>query len=154
MRKTVMAKAPKIFLLLQRAHAALFRAADRRSRAATGLSTSQQGVLFILDKRDGAPISEIAEVMLMSKSSISGLIDRMEAKGFVRRAPSAEDGRVLNVFLEPKGAALIERSLAAVDRYNARVLAPFDEAERKVIERFLLHVAANAEELVAEDVSA
>ena len=145
-----MARSPKIFLLLQRAHHALFRAADRRSRSATGLSTSQQGVLFILDKRDGAPISEIAEVMLMSKSSISGLIDRMEAKGFVRRAPSADDGRVLNVFLEPKGAALIERSRTEVDRYNARVLAPFDEAERAVIERFLIHVAVNAEDLVAE----
>ena len=60
---------PRIFYLLQKAHSALFRAADHALKQRLGLTASQQAVLFILTKDDGKPISAIAEELKMGKSS-------------------------------------------------------------------------------------
>ncbi|WP_108791345.1 MarR family transcriptional regulator [Erythrobacter sp. Alg231-14] len=143
-------KSPRIFHLLQQAHSALFRAADRFWRKEEGLSASQQAVLFVLSKEDGLPITLIADQLKMGKSSLTGLVDRMSERALVRREVSAKDGRVQLVYIEPKGKAQVEQSLFRVKRYNERLLDSFSPDEQKVIERFLTHVAHNAEDIISD----
>ena len=142
---------PKIFKLMQRAHSAIFRASDHALRKSFGLTASQQGVLFLLGARDGAPISEIADQLQMGKSSLTGLIDRMEALGLVERRQSEDDGRRFHVFIAPAGRALVEATLPATKRINNAMLASFSASECAVIERFLNHVADNAFDIVAAE---
>jgi len=141
----------RVFHLLQRAHSALFRAADVRTKAELGLSTTQQAVLFVLYQKDGQPISNIAKALSMGKSSLTGLIDRMCEQDLVRRAPTSPDGRIINIFIEPKGRKIVTRSLPRVQSYNQQLLATFDPKEQKVIQRFLEHIAENAHSIVAEN---
>jgi DNA-binding MarR family transcriptional regulator len=140
---------PRVFHLIQLAHSALFRAADRALKALAGLSSAQQAVLFVLTLRGSAPITAIAEQLKMGKSSLTGLIDRMSENGLVERRPSPSDGRSLEVFILPDGKRAVEATLAGTRKINAELLAPFSEDERAVIERFLQHVSENAETIVS-----
>ena len=139
---------PRVFHLLQLAHSALFRAADRALQTNVGLTASQQAVLFVLMQRDGAPITAIADQLRMGKSSLTGLIDRMSAKGLVTRRQSPSDARSFEVFIEDAGRHLVHATLASTKKINASLLKPFSSDECAVIERFLKHVSENAEEIV------
>ena len=138
-----MAAEPRIFHLIQLAHSTLFRESDRVLRERYGIGTAQQAILFLLMRQDGAPITALADQLNMGKSSISGLVDRMENAGLVRREKCATDARSLRVFLTATGRACAAESLPITRQLNAALLAPFNPAERETIERFLRHVADN-----------
>lgn len=140
---------PRIFHLLQLAHSALFRASDKALKEHVGLSAAQQAVLFVLNLRDGAPITAIADHLKMGKSSLTGLVDRMSGSGLVERRPSVRDGRSLEVFILPEGQRVIAATLAGTKKINASLLEPFSAEERAIIARFLTHVSENAETIVA-----
>ena len=141
---------PRVFHLLQQAHSSLFRAADHALRQRVGLTASQQGVLFLLTKRNGAPISAIADELRMGRSSLTQLIDRMTDKGLVRRQRCAEDARSFEVHIEDGGRRAVADTLADVKRINSALLAPFSAKEQAAIEAFLTHVTAHAGEIVAQ----
>ncbi|MEM1182424.1 MAG: MarR family transcriptional regulator [Acidobacteriota bacterium] len=140
----------RVFHLLQRAHGALFRAADKFLRHAEGLTAAQHGVLLVLSTDDGVPISTIAEELRMGKSSLTGLVDRMSKTGLVRRAPCPVDGRVTRIHLEPAGRRLIGRTVGRIKAQNEALLEPFSDAERDTIRRFLLHITEHADGLVGD----
>ncbi len=143
-----MAKPPKIFLLMNRAHAAITRASERKTQALADLSMPQHGVLVLLSKQDGQTVTQLAKALSMRKSSLSGLIDRMVERGFVRRAREDSDGRVVRIYLEPAAESLVQRTVPFVQHVNGLLLAPFDAAEQEVIGRFLTHLAENAEDVI------
>lgn len=146
-----MARSPRVFHLIQRAHSALFRAADRKLKMDAGISASQQGILLVLARQDGLPITEIADQLSMGYSSLTGLIDRMADKGLVRRETDMRDGRVQKIFIEPYGQEVVGQTLLGIKRINARLLGPFSKSEQQVIERFLTHVAVNGADIVFEN---
>ncbi|MEP3244654.1 MAG: MarR family transcriptional regulator [Sneathiella sp.] len=134
-------KQRKIFHLLQRAHSALFRAADQNLKKHFDLTATQQAVLFQLIVKNGLAISIIAENLKMGKSSLTALIDRMSTRGLVRRVRNASDGRSYEIEITPKGRALCEISLPITLQVNNQLLAPFSEQEQETIEKFLKYVA-------------
>ena len=146
-----MKKQLKIFHLLQLAHAALFKAADRKLKSEMQISTTQLGVLFSLAKCDNAPITAIADQLNMSYSSMSGVVDRMSKAELVKREKNPNDARVQNVILLPKGKALCEQSSHQVRNINRALLSEFSIGEQETIARFLVHVAKNAEKIVTSD---
>jgi len=141
----------RVFHLLQKAHSALFRAADKRGRQALDLSTSQMAVLIIL-LNDGAIAStELAAQLSMANSGVTGLVDRLSARGLVARRPAATDGRSILVHLTPDGAAQADQARRQTRHYNAALLAPFSAADRAVIQRFLTHLVDNAEDIISDE---
>ncbi|WP_299352314.1 MarR family transcriptional regulator [uncultured Shimia sp.] len=141
---------PRIFFLIHKAHAALTRASDRRTRQDHGLSMVQQGVLFLLKSGEGATVTDLARTLSLGKSSLSGLIDRMSASGLVRRETDPTDGRGVLVFATPRGREAAQSLAPLVQGANRALLAPFDSAEQEVIGRFLSHVADNAEAIIED----
>lgn len=135
----------RVFHLLQRAHAALFRAADKALRAEFGLTTTQQAVLFLLLGKDAQPITSLAAQLKMGKSSLTGLVDRMAEKGLVRRGQGDGDGRVVLVYIADAGRELAQKSLNHTTEANRALLTPFNEQEQAIIARFLNHVSDEAE---------
>ena len=70
------------------------------------LSLTQVRLLGVLRDREPG-IQQLAEHLGLEKSSVSGLVDRAEARGLIRRATSPEDGRAVRVVISPKGRALV-----------------------------------------------
>lgn len=140
----------RVFHLIQQAHAALFRAADHAMRSTEGITTAQSAILFLLTDRDGQKISDLAAQLNMGKSSLTALIDRMVQVSLVRRARNPDDERISNIFIEPAGRVIVGKTMPVVKGINAGLLKPFTVEERKVIERFLIHMRQNAPSIIAE----
>lgn len=146
--RTKMAKPPKIFFLVSKAQAVIARASERKTQELADLSMPQHGVLVLLSQRDGQTVTDLARALSMGKSSLSGLIDRMVERGFVRREKDAEDKRVVRIYREAAAERLVQRTVPFVQHVNGLLLQPFDAAEQEVIGRFLTHLAENAEDVI------
>jgi DNA-binding MarR family transcriptional regulator len=83
------------------------------------LSLTQLRVLAILRDRR-LRMTALAGYLGLEKSTMTGLVDRAEKRGLLQRAPSASDGRAVDVFLSPEGAELAGR----LSTHIARTLSP------------------------------
>jgi DNA-binding MarR family transcriptional regulator len=90
--------------------------------------TPVQGiVLRRLDPDRPTPMWELAEALACDASNVTGLVDRLEARGFLERRSSPGDRRVRTLVLTPEGIAarreVFERMSAppeAITRLSAR----------------------------------
>ncbi len=139
----------RVFHHLQKAHSALFRAADNRGRQELDLSTSQMAVLIILLNDGALPSTALAARLSMANSGITGLVDRLSTRGLVSRKPATTDGRSILVHLTETGEALAMRARQDTGHYNETLLAPFSDEECEVIRRFLTHLEDNADAIIA-----
>src|ERR1700678_3681235 len=71
------------------------------------LSLTQLRVLAILRDRR-VRMSELADYLGLDKSTLSGLVDRAEKRGLLKRAPSLGDGRATDVSRSAEGRQLAE----------------------------------------------
>jgi MarR family transcriptional regulator, 2-MHQ and catechol-resistance regulon repressor len=89
----------------------LFVNRTERPYQACDLTLAQMDVLCALAQAEGASLScsEIAERTLITKGGITGLLDRLEARGLVKRMPSRDDRRSVLVRLSAKGVELFRK---------------------------------------------
>jgi MarR family transcriptional regulator, organic hydroperoxide resistance regulator len=80
------------------------------------LSPAQCHVLHLIEPDRPIPMGQLAETLACDASNVTGLVDRLESRGLVRRRPSPEDRRVKVLVLTPTGSRL--RALL-VDRMTA-----------------------------------
>ena len=70
------------------------------------LSPVQCHVLHLIEPGRPLPMSRLADTLSCDASNVTGLVDRLESRGLVRRQPSVEDRRVKVLQLTPSGARL------------------------------------------------
>ncbi len=75
-----------------------------------GLTYTQYIVLLALWEKDGLPVGEIGEKLLLDNGTLSPLLKKMEQAGYVRRERSREDERVVVITLTEAGRALQEKA--------------------------------------------
>jgi DNA-binding MarR family transcriptional regulator len=115
---------------------------DRRVRE-LGLTRSQWWVMNHLYRNPGLTQSELAEILEVEKPSVGRLLDRLEAKGWVRREHDARDRRAWRVHLgeaaEPQMRALRKRAAELM----SDALAGLSAADRERLIDLLLAVKVN-----------
>ena len=75
------------------------------------LSPAQCHVLHLIEPDRPIPMGRLAEALACDASNVTGLVDRLESRGLVRRKPSPEDRRVKALELTPAGVRLRSRLL-------------------------------------------
>ncbi|HEX3795959.1 MAG TPA: MarR family transcriptional regulator [Acidimicrobiales bacterium] len=105
------------------------------------LSTTQLRVLGILVDRQ-PKMTELAEHLGLDKSSISGLIDRAQARGLVERIASPDDGRSVHVSLTREGHTLARIGGQAIRQSVATLVGQLDVAERDQLRELLARLTA------------
>jgi DNA-binding MarR family transcriptional regulator len=119
-----------------------------------GITRSQWWVLAFLSRRDGMTQTALAADLDLTKVAIGGLLDRMEAAGFVERRADQSDGRARRVYLTRAGAkmvAAIRESVEAVEleileRIPEEALAQTADTLRMLKDTLLEMVGGDAEE--------
>jgi DNA-binding MarR family transcriptional regulator len=108
-----------------------------------GLTRAQWWVLTHLFRTNGVSQTELAEILEIEKPTLGRLLDRLEAKRWVRREHDARDRRVWRVHLtaEAEPALHTMRTIAAELRRDA--LAGMSAAERERFVDILLGIKAN-----------
>src|SRR3954470_21158 len=70
------------------------------------LSPAQCHVLHVIEPGKPIPMGQLAEMLACDASNVTGLVDRLESRGLVRRRPSPPDRRVKVLDLPPPGSRL------------------------------------------------
>jgi len=108
----------------------------RDSERAAQLDRQQYWVLGAL-KQGRTRMTALAEYAQTSQASLTGIIDRMEDRGWVERLRSSEDRRVVEVSITEVGLAELRRGQAIFFERLEATLAPLDMTERAELLRAL-----------------
>jgi DNA-binding MarR family transcriptional regulator len=97
---------------LLRVHSSLTKALDAELVREHGLPLSSYEVLlFLAEAPDGRlRMSELADGVLLSRSGLTRLVDRMEAEGLLRRERCEDDARGFNALITPEGREQFARA--------------------------------------------
>jgi DNA-binding MarR family transcriptional regulator len=83
--------------------------AEGLRKSGAGLTPSQARVIFTLGGTDGLTCKDIGDVTLITKGTLTGVVDRLEDKGLVERWSVEGDGRKTIVALTRRGQRVYER---------------------------------------------
>ena len=94
------------------------------------LTRSQVKVLFMLVHRPEQTATALGDAMDMTKASLTGIIDALEAKGLAKRSSDSDDRRRMKVTLTAAGRKLCDAKAREMDDKLESRFASFSEAER------------------------
>jgi MarR family 2-MHQ and catechol resistance regulon transcriptional repressor len=143
---------PRYQALLQ-----LFRTAEglwdisRRFFDRWDLSPSQFNLLNLLQgEPNGRTQIELSRELIMHRSNVTGLVDRLEARGLVRRAANPLDRRVWRIELTAAGGRLISQVLPSYYAAAEAVWGDIPAARARQILYDLAQLTANAQQITTE----
>lgn len=128
--KANMTTAP--FLPVLRELAGAYQAFEAYSAAhirTLDLTPAQFDIIATLGNTTGMPLNELGTKTLITKGTLTGVVDRLSDKQLVRRIPSPSDGRSHIVQLTPQGEAMFERIFPAHLAYLQRAFAELSPGE-------------------------
>ena len=96
---------------------------DSRHVRSLKLTPSQFDVIATLGDTKGLTCAELSTATLVTKGTLTGVLDRLEDKGLIRRTPVADDRRSTRICLTEKGDRLFKKTFAA----HIAFLRPFFE---------------------------
>ena len=108
-----------------------------------GLTDAQWKPLLRLYLRQANTVAELARCCEMDAGSMTRLLDRVEAKGLLRRVRSSEDRRVVNIELTPDGLAAAAQIPVILSRVQNNALRGFSETEWRSLQDFLQRIFTN-----------
>jgi DNA-binding MarR family transcriptional regulator len=119
-----------------------------------GITRSQWWVLAFLSRRDGMTQTALAADLDLTKVAIGGLLDRMEAAGFVERRSDASDGRARRVFLTRAGARMVTTIRENVEQIEIEILDKVSEGDLNQAATTLLTIKETLLEIVGGEADA
>lgn len=128
------------YLSTLRGLAECYHAFSRHSAAHVrdlGYTPAQFDIVATLGNTAGMTFKELGEKTLITKGTLTGVVDRLEARGIVRRMGSPSDARSTIVRLTPKGEREFERVFRAHILHLKRAFAVLEGAEMDRLETLL-----------------
>jgi DNA-binding MarR family transcriptional regulator len=112
-----------------------------------GITRSQWWVVAYLSRHDGMMQTELADLLDLGKVALGGIIDRLEAAGWVERRPDTSDRRAKRIYLTPKAQKLLLDMRRVETGYTERVLNGFSSSERQTLVQLLAKMKENLKAL-------
>ncbi len=117
---------------------------DFRARAAgLGLTPALARLLFHVDRVPGSHQAELAAILDVTPVTLGRMVDKLVARGFVRRRPDPEDRRAQRVYVAPRGAPLLARMARIAALTSERATHSLDTAQRRRLHSALVALRAN-----------
>ena len=132
-----------------------FRAAMNQVKCASserlvrmGISMAQLHILYTLQRSGEMPMSRLAEVLQVSLSNATGLIDRIEERGFVERTRVPEDRRIVMIRVTDTGRRMLEEVDAIGSDLLRSVFARIGRSQVAAVGRAIAELRRGLEEEV------
>ena len=122
---------------------------ERMHRA--GISMGHFHLLAMLDRHGEMTMTRIAELLDVSLSNATGLVDRIEERGLVERIRVADDRRVVQVRLTEDGFRLLREVELFKDDMLQRVLGRLDEQALQGVATAMADLQRAIESAVTDD---
>ncbi|HZG06108.1 MAG TPA: MarR family transcriptional regulator [Streptomyces sp.] len=105
----------------------------REAASPVPVSASQLRVLYVLDRDEGINLRTLSEALGSAPSSVSRLCDRLQAVGFVERAPSPASRRELELRLTGRGRTYLRDLRELREKALAVAIAEMSPTARKAL---------------------
>jgi MarR family 2-MHQ and catechol resistance regulon transcriptional repressor len=107
-----------------------------------GLSRSSVNILMLLRHGcdEGMQLHDLGELLLVSRANITGLMDHLEDKGYVKRLVDPQDRRARHARITQKGEALLDEFMPVHYRNLKGLLHGLSESERETLVELLKKV--------------
>lgn len=92
-----------------------------------GITYPQYLVLLILWERGSCSVKQIGDLLHLDSGTLSPLLKRLEAAGFIRRQRRSEDERVVDISLTDAGQELKQRASSIPERFSCELGLTFEE---------------------------
>ena len=125
---------------------------DRIGRLLRPLHVSAAGGLALGQLRDHGPMSpsELGRRLIVTRATVTGVVDSLERRRFVRRSPNPADRRSVLIEITPEGLLVAQQLRTLIHRHERDWMAALSEAElRACID--VLHRIQESLEAAAED---
>lgn len=111
---------------------------------------AQAGCLQALAHRDGMSQSDLAEILHVSRPTVTTMLQRMEAAGVIERRADEADSRITRVYLTEAGRALAERMHAGFVDMLSVSMGSMSDADKREFTRILGGVNDHVEAVLKE----
>jgi DNA-binding MarR family transcriptional regulator len=117
---------------LRLAHIAVFQNFGR-TVGAVDITAPQLGTLLLVEANPGVSQSAVAEALRFDRSTLVQIVDRLEARGLVKRETSARDRRSHALTLTAAGARLLVTLKELLRVHEAEIAASLSDAQRATL---------------------
>ena len=107
----------------------------------------QYAILQTVRDQPGCDQRTLAGRIALDTSTTAGVVDRLEARGLLRRRVSPEDRRVRLLALTPAGELLLAQTLPGMERTQERILEPLNPEQRQQFMALLLQLVTENNDL-------
>jgi DNA-binding MarR family transcriptional regulator len=107
------------------------------------INPAQGRILFVLWSKDEIPISELARKTMLSKSTLTSMLDRLEKAGYIIRVQSKEDRRIILIKRTEKDKNLETIYTRVSDEMASLFYNGFASTEIDDFEKYLKRILDN-----------
>ena len=108
------------------------------SESGVEVTPIQVMLLFFLQKNDGSSLTQISHGLMLENPTVTGLIDRLEKSGYVKRSDHPNDRRVYLVYLTEKGKKVANQALPIVKNLNEQIKEGYSKGEIENFKKVLV----------------
>ena len=108
------------------------------SESGVEVTPIQVMLLFFLQKNDGSSLTQISQGLMLENPTVTGLIDRLEKSGYVKRSDHPNDRRVYLVHLTEKGNKVAKKALPIVKKLNEQIKEGYSKDEIEDFKKVLI----------------
>jgi DNA-binding MarR family transcriptional regulator len=112
-----------------------------------GVTPVQYAALQVVSNQPGIDQRTLARNIALDTSTTGGVVDRLEARGWLERRTSPEDRRARQLFLTRAGDQALAETIPAMLRAQEQILAPLTERQRAEFMRMLQVLVTQNNEL-------
>ncbi len=112
-----------------------------------GVTPVQYAALQVVNNQPGTDQRTLARTIALDASTTGGVVDRLEARGWLERRMSPEDRRARLLFITPAGAQALADTVPAMLRTQEQILAPLTPRQRSEFMRLLQLLVTQNNEL-------
>jgi DNA-binding MarR family transcriptional regulator len=109
------------------------------SRLLRPFDLSPTGGLVLSALADDGPLSPsaLSDRLIVTRATMTGLLDSLERRGYLRRVPNPDDRRSLLVEITPRGGRIADELRRVIHAAEAEWLAPLSTTERRTLVRLM-----------------
>jgi len=135
-----MTKRRRLIYQINQARHALMKSTDAGNYEHLGISSAQLTALMLLKEHNGCLMKELAKVLMLDKSAVTGLAKRLEKQELIKRTTCELDSRASRLSLTDKGLEVCNKGILLLAKVSQAMEQDFTEQELDTVAKYLQHV--------------
>ena len=130
--------------LLRRAQIKAFQSFDKHFDA-LDIKPAQFSALELIDKNSGMRQSRLAEALGIQRTNLVGMLDQLQERDLIKRAPAPDDRRSHALQLTPTGAELLEKLHKQFHIHESELVHEMGEESSETVRQALASLSGHSQ---------